>query len=288
MKSEKRHELQKNELADWLGNHAEGASEYFWPVVGGIVAAFALAVGIAWYLNTRDQAASSAWDKYYQAHAEKERDAELAKVTKDFPDSAAALWAQLALADDNVAQAAKLMLVDTNEANPKIKEAEAAYKEVLSKARSPELITRAQYGMARTQETNCQPEEARKFYEEVAKTEKDSALGKAAAKAAARMADPKTVEFLAWFAKAERKKPVPTGHGGMPGSPPFQVPSDLPARPDISLPGPLNIDPGKLPESSGPQFPKPDEAPKPEFPKADAPKGDAPPAATPEPKKPGE
>jgi hypothetical protein len=73
MKSEKRHEMQKNELADWLGNHAEAAADYFWPVAGGIIVAFAGAIGIAWYLNTRDANSAAAWDKYYQAFAERER-----------------------------------------------------------------------------------------------------------------------------------------------------------------------------------------------------------------------
>src|SRR5687768_8598808 len=109
MKAEKRHELQKNELADWIGAHAEGASDYFWPIVGGVVAAFALAVGIVWYLNTRDSAAATAWDKYYQAFAEREREAELKKVADSYSDSTAALWARLSYADMTLAKAADLM-----------------------------------------------------------------------------------------------------------------------------------------------------------------------------------
>jgi hypothetical protein len=304
MKSEKRHELQKNELADWLGNHVEGATEYFWPVVGGVVVAFALAIGIVWYLNARESAAAIAWDKYYQAFAEREREAELKKVAEVYSDSAAAQWAQLGSADLSLAQATKLMFSDKSEATSRVKEAIDGYQSVLSKARDPELTTRAQFGMARAQETMCQPEEARKFYELVAKSNKDSALGKEAARAAARLADPKTVEFLKWFAAAEPRKPAPIGHGGIPGMPPFNVPNDLPERPDLSLPGPLNFDPGKLPEDSPKfDFPKADDTPKPDAPKTDAPKSEtpkseAPPAAAPkgeapksepaESKKPGE
>jgi hypothetical protein len=295
MKSEKRHELQKNELADWIGNHAEGASEYFWPIVGGVVAAFALAVGIAWYMNTREATAAVAWHKYYQAHAELERDAELKQVADDYASSAAAHWAKLGFADLNLARGANLLFKEKSEGNSKLLEAEKAYQDVLDKARDPELITRAQFGMARTKESRCQPEDARKYYEMVAKAEKDSPLGKAAARSAARMADPKTVEFLAWFAKAQPRKPTPVGHGGMPGMPPFNVPTDLPERPDLSLPGPLNIDPGKLPgdapnldfpkpgETPAPEAPKP--GPAPEAPKTEAPKAEPPPAA---PKNPGE
>jgi tetratricopeptide (TPR) repeat protein len=283
MKAEKRHELQKNELADWIGAHAEGASDYFWPIVGGVVAAFALAVGIVWYLNTRDTAAATAWDKYYQAFSEREREAELKKVADSYSDSTAAQWARLSYADMTLAKAADLMFNDRSETTTKLKEAQEAYQSVIDKARDPELLTRAQYGMARVLETNCKPEEAKKYYELVAKANKESPLSQAAARDAERMSDPKTVEFLNWFATATPRKPVPTGHGGFPGLPPLNVPTDLPERPDLSLPGPLNFEPGKLTEETPMPTPpfkfSPDDAPKgttPEAPKNDAAPPEAP------------
>ena len=280
MKSAKRHELQTNELADWLGTQAEGAADYFWPVVGGVVVAFAAAIGIAWYITNQDSSAALAWDQYYQAFGEKEREAELKKVADNHPSSAAALWAQQSLADITLAKGANLMFSDRAEARAKLNEAETNYKVVLEKARDPFLLARAQYGMARLQETICQPKEAQKYYEKVAASEKDSPLGKAAARDAARMKKPETIAFLEWFAVQTPKKPVPTGHGGIPGMPPFSVPNDLPERPDISLPGGLNIDSVKPPpaDPSKLDFPKP----------AETPKGDAPPADPAPPAKPGE
>jgi predicted negative regulator of RcsB-dependent stress response len=284
MKAAKRHELEKNELADWIGNHVEGAAEYFWPVVGGVVIAFAAAVGIAWYINAQDSAAAAAWDQYYQAFAETDRESFLKKVADDYPRSEAALWARQSLADINLAKGAALMFSDRPEATNRLREAETNYKEVLEKTRDPFLLARARYGMGRLQETQCQPEEAIKYYEKVVASEKDSPLGQAAARDIERLKKPEMVAFLDWFAKQEPKKPVPTSHGGMP---PFQVPSDLPERPDISVPGGLNIDsvappPADATPSPGLEFPKPADAPKgDETPKAeeaskgnDAPKGE--------------
>lgn len=288
MKAAKRHELQKNELADWIGNHAEGAADYFWPVVAGVVIAFAAAVFITWYVSSQDATAALAWDQYYQAFSERDRESFLKKVAEDHPSSAAALWARQSVADISLAKGANLMFSDRPEATTKLREAETNYQEVLDKARDPFLLTRARYGMARCQETMCKPDEAIKFYQMVADSEKDTPLGKAAARDIERLKKPETVAFLEWFVKQEPKKPVPTGHGGIPGMPPFQVPNDLPERPDISLPGGLNIDsvapppvtPGSSPAAPGGGL---------EFPKgADTPKGDAPAPAPTAPEKPGE
>lgn len=299
MKSEKRHELQKNELADWIGTHAESAADYFWPVAGGVIVAVAAAIGIAWYLNNRDSSSAAGWDKYYQAFSEREREPALKDVAEAEGDSLAGLWSRQSFADLTRSKGASLMFTDRPEGETKLRDAEAAYQEVLGKARDPFLLSRAQFGMARTQEALCKPQEAIKYYEMVAKANEKSALGKAAAAEARRLAKTDQVELIAWFAKQEPKKPAPTGHGGIPGMPALNVPTDLPERPDISLPGGLNLDSVAPPPAGTPgnAFPQPADAPatpkanEPEAPKAAEPKADAPATAAPkdaEPKKAGE
>lgn len=295
MKSEKRHELQKNELADWLGSRIESYNDYFWPVVGGVVVAFAAAVGIAWYLGTQDAKSGTAWTSYYLAYGENDREAELQKVAEIDAGSPAALWALQGAADLSLAKGANYMFTDRPEASTHLKSAEANYKAVLDGARDPLLLTRAQYGMAKLQETMCQPAEALKYYELVAKNENDKALSEVAARDAKRVSDPQIISFLEWFAQQNPKRPVPTGHGGLPGMPPLNVPSDLPERPDLSLPSlnldPAVLDPTKLPANpSKLEFPKPGEStpgdatpgtPPAEAPKTEAPKTEAPPAEAP-------
>src|SRR5690349_9433786 len=98
MKSEQRHELQKNDLADWLGNRLESYNDYFWPVVGGVVVAFAAALGIAWYMGTQGAKSSTAWTSYFLAYGENDREVELEKVAETDAGSPAAMWARIGAA----------------------------------------------------------------------------------------------------------------------------------------------------------------------------------------------
>jgi hypothetical protein len=87
--------------------------------------------------------------------------------------------------------------------------------------------------LGKVYESLCQPEQAKKYYEEVAALEKDSALGKLAQQAAKRMGDQREVALLEWFAEQKPRRPAPGfGTSGLPG-----LPNDLPERPDFSLPG---------------------------------------------------
>jgi hypothetical protein len=242
-----------------------------------VVVAFAAAVGIAWYLNNRDSASAASWDKYYQAFSERDREPALKEVSTNEAATLAGLWAKQSFADLSRAKGSNLMFVERAEGQAKLKDAEEAYKEVIEKARDPFLLSRAQFGMARTQEALCQPEKAREYFEMVAKAEKDSALGKAADREVKRLEKKDQVELIAWFAKQTPKKPAPTGHGGFPGLPGVNVPTDLPERPDFSIPGGLNLDSVAPPPSTTPglQFPKGADTPA-EAPKGDAPKTEAP------------
>ena len=53
----------------------------------------------------------------------------------------------------------------------------------------------------------CQPDKALSYYQQVADSEKDSAIGKAAAADAKRMKDSREVAFLEWFANQTQQKP---------------------------------------------------------------------------------
>jgi hypothetical protein len=278
MKAEKRHELQQNELADWLGEQIEAAKPYGWTIafvaVGLLVAAF---LGI-YLMNAGNPASSAAWSQYFAAFNDREPAVALKELAEQQPTSPAALWALQSVGDINLSQGSIQLFSDREEAKKMLEKAEAAYKEVESKATDTMLKARSRLGLAKLYETTNRPAEAKELYEQVVASEKDSAIGKAAAAGVQRLSDPRDVALLAWFAEQKPRKPAPfPGSGGLPG-----LPNDLPERPDLSLPGLGSPDPlssgigipsspgsglnldglgtGKT-ETPGLEFPKPGDAP---------------------------
>jgi tetratricopeptide (TPR) repeat protein len=255
MKAERRHELKHNELADWLGERMETLKPHATGILLGGVLLVVMILGGVWYFGGESQAAAQAWSEYFGALNDRKPQTVLQRLATDRSGSKAAWWALAALGDMNLGEGAALLYSDRAEAQKRLEAAERAYKQVEA-TDDPVLKARARLGLAKVYESQCKPDEARKYYEMVAQSEKDSAIGKAAAADAQRMKDSREVEFLAWFAQQTPKRPAPfPGAGGLvPG-----LPNDLPERPDIGLPKGFGLDSigsGSLADPS-PSFPAP-------------------------------
>jgi hypothetical protein len=283
MKADRRHELQQNELADWLGEKIDALKPYATQITVGVAALLLLIVAGSWWLSGEDKLAARNWSDYVTAlNLPRDSDKALEKLALDKPGSTTALWAKMSLADASAGLGGRAMFTDRTEAQKQLTKAEAAYKEVAAAAQDPLLKSRAQYGLGKVYESLCKPQEAAKYYDMAAATQKDTAIGKAAAADAQRMKRQSQVDLLAWFAGQTPKRPAPIpGFGGsIPG-----LPGDLPSRPDISVPGISpsgglgldNIGTG-VPATPGPEFPAPAKAeePRTEEPKNQEPKGEEP------------
>jgi tetratricopeptide (TPR) repeat protein len=256
MKAERRHELKHNELADWLGERMEALRPHVTGVLIGVAALVVIVLGSVWYFSGENQAASQAWSNYFDAFNDREPQKMLQRVATEQSGSKAAWWALAAVGDMNLGEGAALLHSDRTEAQKRLEKAKEAYSQVEA-TDDPMLKTRARLGLAKVYESLCMPEKAFDYYEKVAKSEKDSAIGKSAAADAKRMKDSRDVAFLEWFAKQTPKRPAPMPGfgGGVPG-----LPSDLPERPDIGLPkgfGLDNIGTGAPGEPTAPAFPAP-------------------------------
>lgn len=255
MKAERRHELKHNELADWLAERLDTARPHLLGVALGIGILLLLVLGSAWYFGGEKAASATAWSQYFSAFDDREPQKSLSNVAAAHSGSKAAWWALLSLGDLNLGDGAALLYSDRAEAKRLLDKAAEAFKQVEA-ADEPILRARARLGLAKVYESLCQPDDARKYYEMVAESDKDSAIGKAAAADAKRMKDAREVAFLDWFVKQTPKKPAPLPGvgGGVPG-----LPSSLPDRPDISPPTGIGLgDIGSAnPAAPAPAFPPP-------------------------------
>ncbi len=240
-----RHQLEKNLLADWLAEKVEVLKPYGTQLaVAGLVAVAAI-IGAIYYFSQADTVTPRSWQAYFAAFGEDDKAAEaLKEVFETKPHvkgTSAELWARLSYADQRFQFAAVQLAQDAQEAKEALSDAEKALTPIEGKTRDPLLLARSRYSLARIYETQNKLNKARDYYQKVAESGKDTALGKRAAEAVKRLApDSEASQVLAWL--AEQKPPTTKGPGS--GSSFFdsfgsgfgQEPT-LPERPNLNLPG---------------------------------------------------
>ncbi len=237
MKTKRRHELQTNELADWLGNKIEAVKPYSQFILAGVIAAFAI-IGLIFYsINQQNQTRANAWGEYMVTVTE-ENPGKMMKVAGNHADSQVGLWATQAASDIYLREGITELYKDRETGLDSIEKAKQGYETVVNDARVDRmLLERAQYGLALAQECLGDVEEARKNYEKVvASAGADSALGKLAAKQVARTNQSSAKSFYEQFANYEQPVPVSPEPGGQMADPLARFP-DLPDRPDLTFPG---------------------------------------------------
>lgn len=255
-----RHEIEHNELADWLAERIELLKPHATAITLGIVAVLVILLGSIYYYSTKNQASAGQWATYFDAFNQRPgvEEKELEQILADQPGSVVAMWAAQSLGVMNLENGSRLMFSNRTLAKDHLEKAEGYFKRVESGAQDEMLVARARLGLGKVQESLAQPKAALKYYEEVAAAHKGKAIGIAAERAAARMRNSRNVELLAWFAKQEPREPVGMpGSSGIPG-----LPNDLPERPDISVPdlGLDGIGTGDLAPPE-PDLPKPGDPP---------------------------
>ena len=255
MKAERRHELQHNELADWIGGVIEQAKPHAGVIVGVIAAAVLAIVAFAYLSQSSGTRGGPAWDAYFRAseiETFEQRVKDLNRVAEDYPGSPAGVWAQLTAGDSRLLEGTNKSYKDRVAGEEEISKAIDNYKDVekaassLPRAQGEELRRRAMWGLAQANEVLLQPDEAVEQYEKIAKQWPESAFGKAAAARAKKLGAMQ--EWFTWYAGVDPKSIKPTQRDRQPPldfTPPRQPQpyDDLPDDPDLSLPGPLDLDP---------------------------------------------
>jgi hypothetical protein len=231
MKTERRHELQKNVLAERLGKVIQRILPYSTVLAWGtLIACLALLVASIWHYYRSSQTAG-AWQEYINALASTDRKTALQDLVANRPTEAVGIWSQLALADADLGTGSQLVYENREEAEHTIKDAIESYKEVLDAApRSTFLKQRAEFGCAQGHEMLGELSAARKRYERVIELGKTTALGKQAEAQLKMLKDQDVKHFYDWFI-AQRPSPRDADGFGMPNL------NNLPDMPDLNIPG---------------------------------------------------
>ncbi len=231
MKSARRHELQKNELADWLGQWIESLEPYWkWIAVGGL-AVVVLAGVIALLLQRQRAAAGRAWAEYLAAVStttSMDRHLALRDVAAVYAGTPAALWATIDQADTSLAEGTQLLFRSKDEGQKALREAITNYELALQQTKDPFLLQRLHFSRGRAHEALGELKQARTAYEEALSYGEKTAIGTLAKERLELLQRDDIQKFYDWF--VTQRPTVAMGQSQPSNS------LTLPEHPDISLP----------------------------------------------------
>jgi hypothetical protein len=170
MKSEERHKLQQNELADYLIKGAAKIKPYQNAILGGIILVLVIILLIHWRNGSSEKVVAAANTQFSTAldnSLTSGEPSELQGVVKDYSNVPVATLAALTAADSYLNNGSTLLFKDKAKANVDLGKAADLYQEWLPKLTQPLLSARARFGLARVKECQNLLSEAEKNYKEV-------------------------------------------------------------------------------------------------------------------------
>lgn len=227
MKSQERHRLETNVMAEHLGGWIEKLRPYATSVAGILL--FVFIAMFAWSYLSGSSAAwqSQAWDAYNQAVITQRPNLELLRESAEaHPGTNMQHLADVTWADGQVWLAARDFLYNKAGINEALNKATTAYQSVLQSSDDERLKNRARLGLARVYEMQNQLDKAREEYGKVT-----GGYAEFAKNRAKELGEKKTQEVCDWLATAvPPRRSSPFGLGAPGQTPSFSVG-------DVPLPG---------------------------------------------------
>ncbi len=239
MKTERRHELQTNDLADLIGKWIEAARPYRTLIVGVPLVLIVLLSVWTWMTANSREAQEVGWQDFFRAEnnaTPEEVQKGLEDVSNQHTGTEAGLWADQVAGDFQLSRGLQDLFTDRALAETALKSAKDKYQFVLSEVSdSPKhdfLRHRATFGLAQAHEGLSEVDDAVKYYKQVEKDAGNSVLGQQAGKRAAMLADNKMKRWYGWFGRQTPRPPgttptIPGLEGTLPGL------DDIPDFPDL-------------------------------------------------------
>jgi len=223
MKTERRHNLETNELAHRIAVWIEKIKPYSAQLFGAAVVLLGLAVASSLWNSHSASRQEAAWDAY--ALNIDTPDPELLSLHRvagedQYANTPMQEWAYVAWADRQVLWSAQTYLVDREASKDRLRRVAGIYDELASAASDRQIQNRARFGLARVYEMQNRLDEARRQYELV-----QGDLASLASERAKQLDSPEVQAVCAWLNTAELPKRNATDGPGTPGSRPnFEAP----------------------------------------------------------------
>jgi predicted negative regulator of RcsB-dependent stress response len=208
MKSERRHELQHNALADWLVTTYEQFKPYQNAILGAVLLVAVALLGYRWWQRQTAAHAAEAWLAMNRAEPLalplSRNEAEIDRVIQQFRDSTAAQWADITVGDNELASGASNLFGNKGAANEQLSRAVERYQAVPRTAPSM-TRQRVTFWLARALECQGKLPEASKTYKEVLDNWPGGTFAAAAKQRLTDLEQPGTKTFYDQFASFNPK-----------------------------------------------------------------------------------
>ena len=168
MKTERRHELQTNWLADRVGDAILVTKPYMKAVTGVLLAAVVV-WGAYLVISYRAEAEeANGWNKLWDGLLGGNTGLEdIQSLSDSSPKRQTGEWAQLIIADNDLTNGVGLLFVEKKAGRDAIHNALDNYKSVLQNSTDPLVREHALFGVGRAQESLCDLEKAETAYKQL-------------------------------------------------------------------------------------------------------------------------
>ena len=186
MKSERRHELQHNDLLTWVNGIVESVKPYSTLILLLLVAVTVVGGGWRWWSRRAAAESAYAWDDLFNAMNSRSP-ADVNEVAELRPGSNVAQWAAVVAGDMYLSVGCQELFQSKATAAQELRKAVDSYLSVLKESRSSVLRQRATFGLARayeslagTRQSEGELDKAIQHYGEVIENWPDGAYAEAA------------------------------------------------------------------------------------------------------------
>ncbi|MEE8452926.1 MAG: hypothetical protein V3R99_13455 [Thermoguttaceae bacterium] len=231
MKSERRHDLEKNDLADRLAKGVETVKPYQNALLAGILLILVVTISYTWWVRRSATASEVGWDDFYAALTKlgsgpggfDDAMSEFDDIIEAHPKTHLAHWTAAVAGDLRLEMGCNQLFRNKANAKQELKHAIELYEMLRSETRSPRLRQRAIFGLARaTEATGTDLEKAKQLYEELSH-DAEGVYVAVATRRAADLGNKATLEMYDKFAQFD-PQPAYLDEPGIPGE---RLPFDL-------------------------------------------------------------